>query len=142
MANDTGDSLGRGNSFGKMLSLMSFGESHGVAMGVVVDGVPAKLPFSLDDLQKDLDRRAPGRLPGTTTRFEPDCAEVLSGIWQGKTLGSPIAVVVFNRNQKSGDYDSFASFVRFGHADQTTLYKYGIRDHRGGGRASGRENHL
>ena len=129
----------RGNSFGKLFSLTSFGESHGKAMGVVLDGVPANLSFSLKDLQQTLDRRAPGKLPGTTSRTEPDEAEVLSGIFEGKTLGSPIAIIVKNLNQKSGDYASLKDQYRPGHADKTTLFKYGIRDFRGGGRASGRE---
>ncbi|MGZ3788119.1 MAG: chorismate synthase [Bacteriovorax sp.] len=129
----------RGNSFGKMFSLTSFGESHGPAMGVVLDGVPANLVFSLQDLQTELDRRAPGKIAGTTSRSENDSAEVLSGIFEGKTLGSPIAIVVRNTNQKSGDYDQLKNDHRPGHADKTTEIKFGIRDHRGGGRSSGRE---
>lgn len=129
----------RGNSFGKMFSMVSFGESHGEALGVVLDGVPAGLNFSLDDLQKQLDRRAPGRVKGTTARKEGDRAEVLSGIFENKTLGSPIAVIVRNTNQRSSDYDKLKSEYRAGHADETTMKKYGIRDHRGGGRSSGRE---
>ena len=129
----------RGNTFGKMLSITSFGESHGKAMGVVIDGMPAGLSFSLSDLQKELDRRAPGRRPGTTTRKEEDRPSIFSGIFQGKTLGTPIAVLVENKNQQSEDYRPFQSVLRPGHADQTTLQKYGIRDYRGGGRASGRE---
>ena len=95
----------RGNTFGKMLSLTSFGESHGKAMGVVLDGVPPGLDFSLPDLQNELDRRAPGKIPGTTSRQEKDQAEVLSGIFQNKTLGTPIAVIVANKDQRSEDYD-------------------------------------
>ncbi|RLA62547.1 MAG: chorismate synthase [Epsilonproteobacteria bacterium] len=129
----------RGNSFGKLFSLTSFGESHGKALGVVIDGVPSNLSFSLEDLQKELDRRAPGKLPGTTSRAEPDKAEILSGIFEGKTLGTPIAVIVQNLKQKSSDYESLKDEYRPGHADKTTLLKYGIRDHRGGGRSSGRE---
>lgn len=129
----------RGNSFGKMFSLTSFGESHGEAMGVVIDGVPSNLNFNLQDLQKELDRRAPGKIAGTTNRSENDLAEVLSGIFEGKTLGTPIAVIVRNTNQKSSDYDKLKTEHRPGHADKTTELKYGIRDHRGGGRASGRE---
>lgn len=129
----------RGNSFGKMISMTSFGESHGTALGVVVDGVPPGLDFSLDDLQAALDRRAPGRLEGTTARKEPDQAEVLSGVMDGKTLGTPIAVIVRNTNQRSQDYDKLKSEYRPGHADKTYMQKYGIRDHRGGGRSSGRE---
>ncbi len=129
----------RGNSFGKMFSLTSFGESHGPAMGVVIDGVPAGLPVSLDDLQKELDRRAPGKIAGTTSRNEADKAVVLSGVFEGKTLGTPIAVIVHNTNQKSDDYNKLKDEHRPGHADKTTMMKYGIRDHRGGGRSSGRE---
>ena len=129
----------RGNTFGKMLSLTSFGESHGKSMGAVLDGVPAGLDFSLSDLQKELDRRAPGKIPGTTSRNEEDRAEVLSGIFQNKTLGTPIAVVVANKDQISKDYESLKHISRPGHGDQTWQQKFGIRDHRGGGRASGRE---
>lgn len=128
-----------GNTFGKIFSLTTFGESHGPSLGVVVDGVPPGLHFSLDELQKELDRRAPGRIAGTTSRQEPDRAEILSGIFNEKTLGTPIAVIVRNINQKSEDYDSLKNDFRPGHADRTTLLKYGIRDHRGGGRSSGRE---
>ncbi len=129
----------RGNSFGKMFSLTSFGESHGPAMGVVIDGVPAGLLVSLDDLQRELDRRAPGKIAGTTSRNEDDKAVILSGVFEGKTLGTPIAVIVHNTNQKSADYDKLKDEHRPGHADKTTVMKYGIRDHRGGGRSSGRE---
>lgn len=129
----------RGNSFGKLFSMTSFGESHGVALGVVIDGVPPGLDFSLEDLQRELDRRAPGQSKGTTARKEPDSAEVLSGIFEGKTLGTPIAVIVRNTNQRSKDYDKLKSDYRPGHADETYIQKYGLRDHRGGGRSSGRE---
>ena len=129
----------RGNHFGKMFSLTTFGESHGAAIGVVVDGVPAGLSFSMEDLQKELDRRAPGKIPGTTSRKESDSPEILSGIFEGKTLGTPIAVMVRNQNQRSQDYDKLKDSYRPGHADKTTSIKYGFRDHRGGGRSSGRE---
>ncbi len=129
----------RGNSFGKMLSITSFGESHGEAIGVVIDGVPPGMDYSLEDLQHELDRRAPGRLKGATARKEPDRAEILSGVFEGKTLGTPIAVIVKNTNQRSADYDKLKENYRPGHADKTTEAKYGIRDHRGGGRSSGRE---
>jgi len=129
----------RGNHFGKMFSLTTFGESHGVAIGVVIDGVPAGLNFSMENLQKELDRRAPGKIPGTTSRKEPDSPEVLSGVFEGKTLGTPIAVIVKNQNQRSQDYDKLKDSYRPGHADKTTNMKYGFRDHRGGGRSSGRE---
>ncbi|ATH09195.1 chorismate synthase [Halobacteriovorax marinus] len=129
----------RGNKFGKLFSFVTFGESHGEALGVVVDGVSAGLDFDLEDLQLELDRRAPGRVAGTTNRKEADRAEVLSGVFEGKTLGTPIAVIVRNTNQRSGDYDKLKTEYRPGHADETTQSKYGIRDHRGGGRSSGRE---
>lgn len=129
----------RGNSFGKLFSLTSFGESHGPVIGVVLDGVPAGLSFSLVDLQKELSKRSPGKIEGTTSREESDLAEVLSGIFEGVTLGTPIAVIVKNENQISSDYDTLKDEHRPGHADKTTLLKYGVRDYRGGGRASGRE---
>ncbi len=128
-----------GNTFGKLFSFTTFGESHGPSLGLVLDGIPAGLEFSLTDLQKELDRRAPGRIEGTTSRIEPDQAEILSGIFNSKTLGTPVAVIVKNLNQRSEDYESFKNDFRPGHADRTTLLKYGIRDHRGGGRSSGRE---
>lgn len=129
----------RGNSFGKMISITSFGESHGAGIGVVVDGVPPGLDFSLDDLAAELKRRAPGQVAGTTARKESDMPEVLSGVFDDKTLGTPIAVLIRNTNQRSGDYDKLKENYRPGHADETTMKKYGIRDHRGGGRSSGRE---
>ncbi|MBT3235199.1 MAG: chorismate synthase [Bdellovibrionales bacterium] len=129
----------RGNTFGKMLSVTSFGESHGPAIGAVIDGVPANLPFDLSQLQKLLDRRAPGRIPGLSQRQEQDEALILSGIYQQRTLGTPIAVVTVNSDQRPKDYDALEQKMRPGHADKTSLDKYGIRDHRGGGRSSGRE---
>ena len=129
----------RGNVFGKMLSMTSFGESHGPALGVVIDGMPAGLSVSLDDLQGELERRAPGRSLGVSSRYERDRVEVLSGIFEGKTLGSPICVVVRNENQHSQDYADLKDVFRPGHADETTLLKFGVRDYRGGGRSSGRE---
>lgn len=129
----------RGNKFGKLFSFVTFGESHGEALGVVIDGVPAGLDFCMEDLQTALDKRAPGRVAGTTNRKEPDSANVLSGIFEGKTLGTPISVVVYNTNQRSKDYDKIKTDYRPGHADETTMKKYGHRDHRGGGRSSGRE---
>ncbi|OFZ73491.1 MAG: hypothetical protein A2451_04395, partial [Bdellovibrionales bacterium RIFOXYC2_FULL_39_8] len=129
----------RGNSFGKLFSLTSFGESHGPAIGVIVDGVPSSLNVSLRDLNKVLSRRAPGKMAGTSTRQEEDLPEILSGVYKNKTLGTPIAVIVRNTNQRSGDYRWAEREFRVGHADKTTLDKYGIRDPRGGGRSSGRE---
>jgi len=129
----------RGNTFGKMISITSFGESHGVGIGVVVDGVPSGLDFSLENLTAELRKRAPGQVAGTTARKEDDIPEVLSGVFDGKTLGTPIAVLIRNTNQRSKDYDKIKTDYRPGHADETTMAKFGIRDHRGGGRSSGRE---
>jgi chorismate synthase len=128
-----------GNSFGKMFLITSFGESHGEALGVVIDGMPGGLNVNLEDLKKELKRRAPGQHGVHTSRKEDDLPEILSGIFDGKTLGTPISVIVRNSNQKSSDYDQFKDSFRPGHADKTTIMKYGHRDHRGGGRASGRE---
>ncbi len=129
----------RGNSLGKMISMTSFGESHGKAMGVILDGVPSNLDFDPSELQVLLDRRAPGKLKGTSARAEKDELQILSGVFEGKTLGSPIAILIENKDQKSSDYEKLKQDFRPGHADQTTMDKFGIRDHRGGGRASGRE---
>jgi chorismate synthase len=129
----------RGNSFGKMFSITSFGESHGNALGVVVDGVPAGLSFIPTELQAELKRRAPGQDTWTTSRKENDSFEILSGIFEGKTLGTSICIIVKNTNQRSSDYDKLKHQYRPGHADKTTLQKFGLRDHRGGGRSSGRE---
>lgn len=129
----------RGNIFGKMISMTSFGESHGTAVGVVLDGIPSGLDFSLDGLQAALDKRAPGKVAGTTSRKEGDQAEVLSGVFENKTLGTPICVIIRNTNQRSQDYDKLKTEYRPGHADKTYDLKFGLRDHRGGGRSSGRE---
>ncbi|AYF45798.1 chorismate synthase [Halobacteriovorax sp. BALOs_7] len=129
----------RGSIFGKMFSMTTFGESHGPALGVVLDGVPSGLDFNLEDLQAMLDKRAPGRSKGVTARKEADKAEILSGVFENKTLGTPIAVIIRNTNQRSKDYDKLKDNYRPGHADRTYDLKYGIRDHRGGGRSSGRE---
>lgn len=127
----------RGNTFGKLFSITTFGESHGSALGVIIDGMPAGVNFEPTKLQEELDRRRPGRLKETTARNEADKFEVLSGIFEGKTLGTPISIIVRNTNQKSEDYSK--DMYRPGHADKTTELKYGHRDYRGGGRASGRE---
>lgn len=128
-----------GNSFGQMFKITTFGESHGEALGVVIDGMPAGLLVNLDDLKKELKRRAPGQHAVHTSRKEDDLPEILSGVFEGKTLGTPITVIVRNTNQKSADYDSLKDNYRPGHADKTTMMKFGFRDHRGGGRSSGRE---
>jgi chorismate synthase len=128
-----------GNSFGKMFKITTFGESHGEALGVVIDGMPGNLTVNVFDLQKELLRRAPGQHKVHTSRKEDDKPEILSGVFENKTLGTPITVIVRNTNQKSTDYDKLKDEYRPGHADETTMLKYGVRDHRGGGRASGRE---
>ncbi len=128
-----------GSSIGKIFKCTTFGESHGNSVGVVIDGMPSNIPIKLIDLQNVVDKRAPGKLAGTTDRVESDQVEILSGLFEGKTLGTPICVMVKNLNQKSDDYDWALNEFRVGHADKTTLAKYGIRDHRGGGRSSGRE---
>lgn len=129
----------RGSSFGKIFTMTTFGESHGEALGVVIDGIPAGLKVSLSALQVELDRRRPGRLKVSTARDESDQFEILSGVFEDKTLGTPISVIVRNTNQRPKDYDQLKENYRPGHADKTTADKYGHRDHRGGGRASGRE---
>lgn len=128
-----------GNSFGKIFTINTFGESHGEALGVVIDGMPAGVKINIDDLKNELKRRAPGQHQAHTSRQEADLPEILSGIFEEHTLGTPIAVIVKNTNQRSQDYDKLKNEHRPGHADKTTIAKYGIRDHRGGGRASGRE---
>jgi len=127
------------NTFGKIFKITSFGESHGKAIGVVIDGCPAGLEISEDEIQKELDKRRPGQSDLTTQRQEKDQIEILSGIFEGKTLGTPIAMVVRNKDMKSKDYENIKNLYRPGHADYTYEAKYGIRDYRGGGRASARE---
>lgn len=128
-----------GNSFGQMFRVTTFGESHGEALGVVIDGMPAGLAVNIEELKKELKRRAPGQHAVHTSRKEDDLPEILSGVFENKTLGTPITVIVRNTNQKSSDYDALKDNYRPGHADKTTMMKYGFRDHRGGGRSSGRE---
>lgn len=128
-----------GNSIGKVFKVITFGESHGQAMGVVIDGMPPNVTINTENLQAHLDKRRPGRLSISTSRNEKDKAQILSGVFDNKTLGTPIAVIVENQDQKSSDYNQLKNNFRPGHADKTTLDKFGIRDHRGGGRASGRE---
>ncbi len=127
------------NLWGKHIKVMSFGESHGEAMGVVIDGLPAGVQFSQETLDNFLKRRRPGQSEVTTSRNESDQAEILSGIYEGKTLGSPVAVVVRNRDGNSKAYQDIKSNPRVGHADDIYLKKFGIHDYRGGGRSSGRE---
>lgn len=127
------------SSFGRAFRILTFGESHGAAVGVVLDGVKPGLPFDLEGIQRELDRRRPGQSDLVTPRSEADRVQVLSGVYEGRTTGHPIALAVFNENQKSGDYKAIAELFRPGHADLTYDRKYGIRDPRGGGRSSGRE---
>lgn len=128
-----------GSTFGNMFRVTTWGESHGKGIGVVVDGCPAGLPLCEEDIQKFLNRRKPGQSKYTTPRKEADTVEILSGIFEGKTTGTPISMVVFNQEQRSRDYGDIANCYRPGHADYTYEMKYGIRDYRGGGRSSGRE---
>lgn len=128
-----------GSSFGKLFTVTTWGESHGKAIGVVVDGCPAGLSLSEDDIQVFLNRRKPGQSKFTTPRKEGDVVEILSGVFEGKTTGTPISMVVWNENQNSKDYSEIASYYRPGHADYPFDEKYGFRDYRGGGRSSGRE---
>ena len=127
------------NTLGKILTLTTFGESHGPAMGGVLDGMPAGVNIDMDALQRFVDRRRTGQTAGSSTRDEQDRVEVLSGIWQGKTLGTPICFIVRNTDARSADYDDIARCYRPNHADFTWEKKYGLRDPRGGGRASARE---
>lgn len=128
-----------GSTYGNRFKIMTWGESHGEALGVVVDGCPAGLELCEEDIQKLLDRRKPGQSKFTTPRKEADKVKILSGVFEGKTTGTPISMVVFNTNQRSGDYSEIAGYYRPGHADYTFDAKYGFRDYRGGGRSSARE---
>jgi len=128
-----------GNTFGTLFTVTSFGESHGAAIGCIVDGCPPGMELSEADLQHDLDRRKPGTSRHVTQRRESDTVEILSGVFEGKTTGTPIALLIRNEDQRSKDYGNIAETFRPGHADYTYWQKYGIRDHRGGGRASARE---
>ena len=128
-----------GNTFGKLFCVSSFGESHGPAIGAVVDGCPPGIPLTEEDLQPDLNRRRPGQSKFTTQRREPDQVEILSGVFEGKTTGTPIGLLIRNQDQRSKDYSNIAQSFRPGHADYTYFKKYGLRDYRGGGRSSARE---
>lgn len=127
------------NTFGNIFRLTSFGESHGAAIGGIIDGCPAGIKVDMDFIQNELNRRRPGQSKITTPRNEADKVEFLSGIFEGKTTGTPIGFVIWNANQHSSDYDNMKSLFRPSHADYTYQQKYGIRDHRGGGRSSARE---
>jgi len=128
-----------GNTFGRLFTVTSFGESHGPAIGCVIDGCPPGLAISREDIQKDLDRRKPGTSRHVTQRQESDTVEILSGIFEGQTTGTPIALLIRNEDARSRDYGNLMETFRPGHADYTYWQKFGIRDHRGGGRASARE---
>jgi chorismate synthase len=128
-----------GNSFGQLFRITTFGESHGEAIGVIIDGCPAQLEVDLDYIQGELDKRKPGQSKITTQRKESDTVKILSGVFEGKTTGTPIAMLIPNEDQRSKDYSHNTNVFRPSHADYTYQTKYGIRDHRGGGRSSARE---
>lgn len=128
-----------GNTFGKFFRVTTFGESHGAALGCVIDGCPPKIPLKVSEIQHELDRRKPGQSAVTTGRQEGDRVKILSGIFDGFSLGTPIAMIVENTDARSMDYEKFKKTFRPGHADFTWEMKYGFRDYRGGGRSSGRE---
>ena len=136
---ETGGNEMAGSSFGTIFRMTSWGETHGKGVGVVVDGCPAGLPLQEEDIQTYLDRRKPGQSRYTTKRQETDQVEILSGVFEGRTTGTPISMVIFNQDQRSRDYSNIAEVYRPGHADYTFDQKYGFRDYRGGGRSSGRE---
>ena len=127
------------NSFGNIFKLTSFGESHGVAVGGIIDGCPAGIDLDIEFIQNELNRRRPGQSKITTPRKENDEVQFLSGVFEGKTTGTPIGFVIFNNNQHSSDYNNLLNVFRPSHSDYTYLKKYGLRDHRGGGRSSARE---
>ncbi|TVZ39519.1 chorismate synthase [Alteromonadaceae bacterium 2753L.S.0a.02] len=128
-----------GNTFGKLFTVTSFGESHGLALGCIVDGCPPGIAISEADIQRDLDRRKPGQSRYTTQRREDDQVKILSGVFEGKTTGTPIGMLIENTDQRSKDYSNIKDQFRPAHADYTYFKKYGIRDYRGGGRSSARE---
>ena len=127
------------NTFGKIFRFTTWGESHGPAIGCVIDGCPPNIPLSEKDIQTDMDRRRPGQSKFTTQRKEPDKAIIFSGVFEGRTTGTPISIIIYNEDKKSRDYESIKNKFRPGHADYTYFKKYGIRDYRGGGRSSARE---
>ena len=117
-----------GNSFGKLFTVTSFGESHGLALGAIVDGCPPGIPLTEEDLQADLDRRKPGTSRHTTQRREPDQVKILSGVFEGKTTGTPIGLIIENTDQRSKDYGKIKDVFRPGHGDYTYWHKYGLRE--------------
>lgn len=128
-----------GNTFGHLFRVTSFGESHGPAIGCVIDGAPPRIPLAVEDIQDHLDRRRPGQTRHTSQRREPDRVEILSGVFEGRTTGAPIGLLIVNQDARSKDYSQIKDAFRPGHADFTYWRKYGIRDYRGGGRSSARE---
>ena len=128
-----------GNTFGKLFKITTFGESHGTAMGCILDGCPPQIELTKEDIQNELDKRKPGQSDVTTQRKEDDAVEILSGVFDGKTLGTPIGMIIYNKDQKSMDYSNIKDVFRPNHADITYQAKYSHRDYRGGGRASARE---
>ena len=138
-AKDRGEKAMAGSTFGTIFKVMTWGESHGKGIGVVIDGCPAGIPLSEEDIQPFLNRRKPGQNRYTTKRAESDLVEILSGTFEGKTTGTPISLLVRNQDQRSRDYSTIAQLYRPGHADYTYDEKYGFRAYRGGGRSSGRE---
>lgn len=128
-----------GSTFGNIFKITTWGESHGRGLGVVIDGCPAGLLLSEEDIQQDMDRRKPGSNKYGTKRQEGDKVQIMSGVFEGKTTGTPISLIIFNEDQRSRDYSKIADVYRPGHADFGFESKYGIRDYRGGGRSSGRE---
>lgn len=128
-----------GNTFGRVFRVTTWGESHGPALGAVIDGCPPRLPLSPQDIQSELARRRPGVQAHASPRREPDKVEILSGVFEGQTTGTPISLLIYNRDVRSQDYEALREVFRPGHGDLTFQAKYGIRDHRGGGRASARE---
>ena len=127
------------NTFGKLFRFNTWGESHGPAIGCVVDGCPPNIQIKKEEIQKELNKRKPGQSKYTTQRKEDDKIEILSGIFEGKTTGTPISMIIYNKDMRSRDYETIKNKFRPGHADYTYLKKYGIRDYRGGGRQSARE---
>ena len=128
-----------GNTFGKAFRVTTWGESHGPALGAVIDGCPPGMELEISDIQADLERRRPGKGGSASPRKEPDQVDILSGVFEGLTTGTPISLIIFNKDARSKSYDHLQNLFRPGHGDLTYLKKYGIRDHRGGGRASARE---
>ncbi|WP_277253689.1 chorismate synthase, partial [Neptunomonas phycophila] len=128
-----------GNSYGKLFTITTFGESHGPALGCIIDGCPPGIEISEADLQRDLDRRKPGTSRHTTQRREADVVKILSGVFEGKTTGTSIGLLIENTDQRSKDYTNIAETFRPAHADYVYTHKYGFRDYRGGGRSSARE---